>query len=49
MQLADKDYDNKLLYQNHSYFARQAENNQYLTPDPNSNPIIYYLKWVISG
>merc|ERR1711976_100277 len=26
----------------------KAPNGQYLTPDPNSNPIIYYLKWVVS-
>merc|ERR1712200_380342 len=25
-----------------------AANRQYLTPDPNSNPIIYYIKWVVS-
>merc|ERR1712189_63028 len=25
----------------------KAPNGQYLTPDPNSNPIIYYLKWVV--
>jgi len=26
----------------------KAANGQYMTPDPNSNPVIYYLKWVIS-
>merc|ERR1711973_791910 len=26
----------------------KASNGQYMTPDPNSNPVIYYLKWVIS-
>merc|ERR1712080_124427 len=26
----------------------KSDNNQYLTPDPNSNPVIYYLKWVVS-
>jgi len=26
----------------------EAANGQYLTPDPNSNPIIYYIKWVVS-
>jgi len=26
----------------------KADNNQYLTPDPMSNPIIYFVKWVIS-
>ena len=26
----------------------KSENNQYITPDPNSNPIMYYIKWVIS-
>ena len=26
----------------------RAANGQYLTPDPNSNPIIYYIKWVVS-
>eukprot|EP00088_Acartia_fossae_P069464 TRINITY_DN907_c0_g1_i2.p1 TRINITY_DN907_c0_g1~~TRINITY_DN907_c0_g1_i2.p1 ORF type:complete len:166 (+),score=31.65 TRINITY_DN907_c0_g1_i2:47-544(+) len=26
----------------------KADNGQYMTPDPNSNPIIYYLKWVVS-
>merc|ERR1712241_1288372 len=25
-----------------------AENRQYITPDPNSNPILYYMKWEIS-
>ena len=23
------------------------ENNMYITPDFNSNPIIYYMKWVV--
>ncbi|XP_023324918.1 uncharacterized protein LOC111698737 [Eurytemora carolleeae] len=26
----------------------KSESNQWLTPDPNSNPVIYYIKWVIS-
>ena len=26
----------------------KSTNNQYITPDPNSNPIMYYIKWVIS-
>merc|ERR1712071_354008 len=25
-----------------------ADNKQHITPDPLSNPIIYYLKWVVS-
>ena len=25
-----------------------ASNRQYITPDPNSNPILYYMKWEIS-
>ena len=25
------------------------EMNGYITPDPNSNPIIYYLKWTVVG
>merc|ERR1719337_780916 len=25
-----------------------ADNGQHITPDPMSNPIIYYLKWVVS-
>ena len=25
-----------------------AENRQFITPDPNSNPILYYMKWEIS-
>ena len=25
-----------------------AENNQYITPDPNSNPIIYYVRWEVT-
>ena len=26
----------------------KSSNNQYITPDPNSNPIMYYIKWVVS-
>merc|ERR1712211_214438 len=26
----------------------KAPNGQYLTPGPNSNPIIYYVNWVVS-
>jgi len=26
----------------------KSSNNQYITPDPMSNPIMYYLKWVVS-
>jgi len=26
----------------------KSTNNQYITPDPNSNPIMYYIKWVVS-
>ena len=26
----------------------KSANNQYITPDPNSNPIMYYIKWVVS-
>ena len=26
----------------------KSANNQYITPDPMSNPIIYYIKWVVS-
>ena len=26
----------------------KSANNQYITPDPNSNPILYYMKWEIS-
>ena len=25
------------------------EMNGYITPDPNSNPIIYYLRWEVVG
>merc|ERR1719283_511491 len=26
----------------------KSDNNQYITPDPMSNPIQYYIKWVVS-
>ena len=26
----------------------KSDNNQYITPDPMSNPIMYYIKWVVS-
>ena len=26
----------------------KSSNNQYITPDPNSNPAIYYIRWVVS-
>merc|ERR1711978_569666 len=26
----------------------KSDNNQYITPDPLSNPIMYYIKWVVS-
>ena len=26
----------------------KSANNQYITPDPMSNPIIYFIKWVVS-
>ena len=25
-----------------------SDNRQFITPDPNSNPIFYYIKWEIS-
>ena len=25
------------------------EMNEYITPDPNSNPILYYVKWYVIG
>ena len=26
-----------------------SEKNEHITPDPNSNPILYYIKWLVVG
>ena len=36
------------LWDNMVPFWVKAENNQYITPDPNSNPIIYYVRWEVA-
>ena len=37
------------LWENIVPFWMKADTKQFITPNPNSNPIIYYLMWVISG
>ena len=29
--------------------CRSVDTERYLTVDPNSNPAVYYVKWVVSG
>ena len=32
-----------------NFSHRSVDNERYLTVDPNSNPLVYYIKWVVSG